>query len=157
MSEQNIRLLVICTANICRSPVVEALLRKKLEARGLEWQVSSSGLLGVEGWAPAAESTALMAAEGIDISAHRSSAATPEMLEQSALVLCMERAHVANLCALHPPAKGRIHRLAEMAGEPRDISDPYGGPLDLFERMVEEVEDLLERGMPRIVDLASRQ
>ena len=152
----NLSILVVCTANICRSPVVEALLRAKLAERGLSsWQVSSSGTMGVEGWPPAAESAALMAVRGIDISDCRSSATTAQLLEASSLVLCMEQTHVDIVCRLHPPSCERVYRLAEMAGEVGDVADPYGGPAALFERMIQEVDQLLDRGLDRIIELAS--
>ncbi len=152
----NRSILVVCTANICRSPVVEALLREKLAGRGLSsWQVHSSGTMGVEGWPPAAESAARMAARGLDISESRSSATTAQMLEASSLVLCMEQTHVDILCRLHPPSCGRVHRLAEMAGKTSDIADPYGGPATFFEQMIREVDQLLDEGLDRIIELAS--
>lgn len=156
-SPSNIFILVVCTANICRSPVVEALLRTKLAERGLSsWQIGSSGTMGVEGWPPAAESTALMAIRGIDISESRSSATTAQLLEASSLVLCMEQAHADIVCRLHPPSCERVYRLAELAGEAGDIADPYGGPTVLFERMIREVDQLLDEGLERIIELASR-
>ncbi len=155
-SQDDVSVLVVCTANICRSPVVEALLRAKLSERGLSsWQVRSSGTMGVEGWPPAAESVAMMAIRGIDITGSRSSATSAEMLEASALVLCMEQVHVEIMCRLHPPSCSRVYRLADMAGKPGDVADPYGGPTHLFEQMVREVDELLEKGLGRIIELAS--
>lgn len=148
-------ILIVCTANICRSPVAEALLQNKLDALEPGWRVSSAGTLGVEGWPPAAASAAMTAIRGIDITGHLSTAISVELLIESDLVLCMEKAHVDYLVQLHPPAEPKILRLAEMSGQERDIPDPYGGPIQEFEAMVEDVDAVLDQGLDRIVSLAS--
>lgn len=146
-------ILIVCTANICRSPVVAALLRQKLDRLGYKtWRVGSAGTLGVEGWPPAEESAALMAIRGLDITDGLSVAVTADLLDESDLVLCMEESHADTLRHMNPKATERIRRLAEMAGEPRDIADPYGGTLREFEAMVNEVDELLDRALDSILE-----
>ena len=40
------RLLFVCTGNICRSPTAEAVARARIEALGLDWRVESAGTSG---------------------------------------------------------------------------------------------------------------
>lgn len=148
-------ILIVCTANICRSPVAEALLKQKLQDRGEGWTVSSAGTLGINGWPPAPSSATMMAIRGIDITGYTSTAISVELLNESDLTLCMEDSHVEYLHNFYPPAASRILLLTEMVGEKRNIADPYGGPIQEFEHMVNEVEDILDRGLDRILELAT--
>ena len=91
-------ILIICTANICRSPVVEVLLHNRLQKLGLtDWNVSSAGTWAEYGSRPSEFSGQLMAEEGFDISNHRSRIINEALLEESDLVLCMELGHVEAL------------------------------------------------------------
>ena len=149
-------ILAVCTANICRSPVVEVLVRRKLADRGHDdWQVTSAGVLA-DGWA-ASEGSQRVVHErwGFDLSSHRSRRVSESLLTSAHLILGLEGAHVDYLLHHFPSQRPKIHRLAEMAGEPRDVADPYGGPAEGYDRMVSEVDDLLDRGLARIVELAS--
>ena len=66
-------ILVICTANICRSPVAAALLRDRLRRRGLsDWRVESAGTWAVVARGASRYSVDLMGRYGHDITGHRS-------------------------------------------------------------------------------------
>ena len=66
-------ILVVCTGNICRSPIAEGMLRDALSSRFGESapEVSSAGTWGVEGSAPTPEAVTAARERGIDIGAHR--------------------------------------------------------------------------------------
>lgn len=144
-------ILVVCTANICRSPVGEVLLRDQLQKQGLhDWTVASAGTWGVDGHAASAHSITIMAEQGFDLSAHRAQTITEQILAEADLVLCMESGHVEALQAEFPRCRDKIFLLSEMVGKRYSISDPYGGPLRGFQRMAREVANLIDEGMPRI-------
>lgn len=148
-------IMVVCTANICRSPVGEALLREKLKARGYGgWRISSGGTWAQDGRRAAEFSQQLMNEQGVDISGHRSRNITGEMLQDVDLVLCMESGHAEALRAEFPALARKIFLLTEMRGRKYNINDPYGGPLTTYQQMVKEVDEVLELGLPRIIELA---
>ncbi len=148
-------ILFVCTANICRSPVAEAVLRDRLQERGMaDWTVQSAGTWAIQERAAAQNSIRVLAERGIDIGDHRSRMVTDEILDEADLILCMESGHVEALKAEFPEAADRIHLLSEMAGEKTSISDPYRGPLEEYKRMAAIVTDLIDRGLQRIIDLA---
>ncbi|MEM1176804.1 MAG: low molecular weight protein-tyrosine-phosphatase [Acidobacteriota bacterium] len=150
-------ILIVCSANICRSPVAEALLREKLEAAGHgDVTVTSGGTLGLDGAAAASHSVALLAERGLDLRSHRSRSLDLPRLEGAALILGMEEGHVELIRHARPALAGRIARLADLAGEARDVPDPYGGPRSGYETMVADVDDLLERALPRILAAVGR-
>ena len=146
------KILIVCTANICRSPVVEALIRRKLEEVGVDGvEVTSGGFLE-DGYEASVGSRRVLASyRGLDLSLHRSHRLRGEDVLSSDLILCMEKRHAEALERFGPGLSSRIFRLAEMAGEPRDVEDPHGGPLVGYERMVREVDGLVERGWDEIL------
>ena len=121
--------LVVCTANICRSPMVAALLEDRLAAAGLADQVrvASAGVFAEAGL-PASTTMRLRAAErGLDLSTHRSTLVTEADLAQADLILVMEEAHRKAIFYRAPYLLHKVYRLAELADIHTDLDDPYGG------------------------------
>lgn len=148
-------ILVVCTANICRSPVAEALLRSKLHAAGLgDWTVASAGTWATRDNAASEFSIRLMAEQGLDIHAHRSQPVTDQLMQRSDLLLCMETEHVRMLQQAYPLHRHKIYTLRQMLDKRGSVQDPYGGSRRQYERMVAEVDELIERGLLRIQTLA---
>lgn len=148
-------ILVVCTANICRSPVGEALLRAKLRTLGLaEWVVSSAGTWAITGNSAAPFSVALLAKRGLDISSHRSRPVNRAVLDRSDLVLCMEITHQQQIQQAFPSFAGKVFTIRQMVDQPGSVRDPYGGNLPDYEQMVAELDRLIEQGFPKIQALA---
>lgn len=153
-------ILIVCTANVCRSPVGEAVLRQRLQARQgadgaqPQWRVSSAGTWAARGQAASAYSVELMAEQGLDISQHESRPVDEAIMDSADLVLCMETGHAEGLRVEFPRQAYKVYPLTEMAGAVYSVSDPYGGPRSEYQRMVAEVTGLVDAGLPRIVELA---
>lgn len=148
-------ILVVCTANICRSPVVEVLLRTKLNDLDLsEWTVSSAGTWASVGNLASQHSIALMAERQLDIQQHRSQPVTESLMMQADLVLCMETNHVRSLKRAYSAHAHKIFTLRQMVQKRGNVKDPYGRSRQQYERMVAEVNDLIIKGLPRIKALA---
>lgn len=148
-------ILIVCTANVCRSPVAEALLRDRLNKHGLEdWHVGSAGTWATMGQPASYYSVEILSEEGLDIAGHSSRAIDGQIIEESDLVLCMELGHVEALKAEFPQHASRIYALSEMIGELYSVHDPIGGPRPAYEKMVAELTRLIEDGLPRIIKRA---
>jgi protein-tyrosine-phosphatase len=106
-------ILVVCTANQCRSVMVEALLARGLAAAGAAGSVCSAGLLR-EGDPPPPEVISTMAAGGLDVAAHRSTVLRPGDLAGARLVLGMAREHVRHVVVADPAAWPRTFTLKEL-------------------------------------------
>ena len=106
-------LLVVCTANMCRSPMAAALLADRLNGVPELLPVGSAGLL--EGGSPASyEAVRAVAARGCDLSGHISRRLTPELLADASLVLAMERRHLREALLMDPGALHRCFTLREI-------------------------------------------
>lgn len=151
-------ILIVCTANICRSPVVEALLADRLEKEGYHnWQVASAGTWAMPGHGASRFSVEVLAEHGLDISGHHSSPVSQELLEWADLVLCLASGHAEALKAEFPTKARKIFMLSEMSGRPYSVHDPYGEPRPAYERMVDEVKTLVDNGFERIIELAQQE
>ena len=147
------RVLIVCTGNICRSPMAYGLLRARLEQAGLadRVRVETAGTYALEGESPSPGAQRAMAARGIDISQHRGRMVTREMLLDADLIVVMTEAHRNSLFHLAPEALKNIYLLSELAGEHRDIPDPYGGPPEAYEAVAAMLETYVERALPRLL------
>src|SRR5262249_42932761 len=106
-------ILVVCTANQCRSPLAAALLQAELERRGVDLAVSSAGLL--EEQQPVTEATSAVAhALNLDLSRHESRRLVPSLVRNAELVIGMERHHVREAVVLDPSAWSRTFTLKEI-------------------------------------------
>ncbi|MEO7555783.1 MAG: low molecular weight phosphotyrosine protein phosphatase, partial [Acidimicrobiales bacterium] len=93
------RVLFVCTGNICRSPMAEGMLRARAAARGIAVEVASVGLI-FDGRPATDEAVRTAHAHGVDISAHRSSILESEAVDRADLVIGMERQHVREAVVL---------------------------------------------------------
>jgi len=152
------KILLVCTGNICRSPLAAALLQRALTERGVEGMDVSSAGTGAWDGAPVSEGAYLVGLErGLDLSAHRARLLTRELIEEADLVLTMARHHRARVDELG--GEGRVFVLGEYAGREGDeaaVSDPFGGDLEVYRDTCVELEALIEAAVERIVkELAS--
>lgn len=149
-------ILIVCSANLCRSPMAEHLLRRRIhQAEDDErLRVASAGT-----WADADEpapaaAQQVMLEEGIDLSAHRSRALTQPDVDGADLILVMTRDHRRDILARFARVEGKLWLLTEMAGKPYDIADPYGGSVERYRQTRQELQAVLAQGYQRIARLA---
>lgn len=149
-------ILVICTANICRSPVATGLLKDRLERRGLaDWVVSSAGTWAIVERGASRHSIEVMQRNGYDIANHRARMVDAAMVRDADLILCMEVGHAEALRAEFPGQAEKVFMLSEMIDQAFSVSDPYGGAYSEYELMYEGMVDLVDSGLDRIIELAS--
>lgn len=125
---------VLCSANVCRSPMAEVLLRERADSYNVGLAVVSAGMIGTGGRAdPAA--IRVMDRQGLDLDGHRSVAVGGLDLNSLDLVLTMERDHLREIVVGQPHLWGRTFTIKEYvrragAAAPRLIEQPWSAWLD---------------------------
>lgn len=112
-NRDNDGIIVLCTANICRSPMAAALLSRRLAALGVSTAVRSAGMLS-SGGPPGPEVISVMAWHGVDITSHRSHLAQAADLARAGLVLAMARDNLRDAVIIEPGAWPRAFTLKEL-------------------------------------------
>lgn len=128
------KVLFVCTGNTCRSPMAQALFNSI--AKNSDFVADSCGIYG-DGVSKITKNAKIVLAEkGIDFE-HTSKKVTLELLQENDYVICMTQNHYYLLISIFPEYSDKIFIM------PKDISDPYGGSLEVYRTCCNEIYNAL--------------
>jgi protein-tyrosine phosphatase len=116
------KILVVCVGNICRSPTAELLLRSALTSSAIT--VTSAGLSARVGESMEASARQILEERGHCAEAFKARQLTPDIVNESDLILVMEKEHVKQVLKIAAHARGKVFLLGKWQSE-REIQDPY--------------------------------
>jgi protein-tyrosine phosphatase len=150
VSEEQVRrqatclVVFVCTGNTCRSPMAEALFKKRLADRlgctvadllGRGYQVVSAGVAADSGGPAAGEAVVTARRYGADLSGHASRALSPELAAQADQLVAMTHGHLRALLD-HYPRLGARPRLLRPGA---DVADPVGQSQEVYDACADEM------------------
>ena len=142
-----VKLLFVCTGNICRSPTAEGIFRHRLRQYGLEEKilVDSAGMHGFHhGEPPDRRSIATARQFGVDIADLRARQVRPIDLDLFDIIAVMEHSHHRQLLGLRKaPPKGQVRLLLDA----EEVPDPYYDDSHFV-----PVYRIIERGVDTLFD-----
>ncbi|MEX0549642.1 protein tyrosine phosphatase [Raoultella terrigena] len=133
-------ILVVCTGNICRSPIGERLLRNALPNKKID-SAGTGALVDHE-----ADSSAIRVAinNNLSLEGHKGQQFTSALGRQYDLILAMERTHIEQICRIAPEARGKTMLFGHWL-EQREIPDPYRKSEEAFVSVYQLIEQAAER------------
>ena len=139
--ERPLRVLMVCTGNLCRSPLAELMVDRVAITLGVEVEARSGGTAGIVGQPSPRLLVAVAREMGLDLSGHRSKALSEEQVAWADHILVMEGRHQEFVLAqFGEAAADKVTSLGPLVGRP-EIEDPMGswfkGP---YRKMRGEVE-----------------
>ncbi len=148
-----LRVLFVCTGNICRSPMAEGLARHHALQCGLALSCASVGLIARDGMPATEHGVKILRAKGIDISGHRARRLGAAEIAWADVIVAMEEEHRLAVREF-PEAKAKsVVLLSEWAGEPPmgpGVADPIGGSAADYAETADEIESYIERALARL-------
>ncbi|WP_166376072.1 hypothetical protein [Aeromicrobium phragmitis] len=161
------RILVVCTANVCRSPLAAGLLRRRLDSGA--FVVESAGIRALDGGRTDANVVQRLTRRGIHLPDLAARQLTPDIARQADLILTATRDHRGDVLEVFPGALRRTFTLLEFAAlAPRvgangpadlvrgaammrsdgpqdvDIEDPIGRSDDVHDAVARQIEEAVD-------------
>ncbi len=138
------KVLFVCTGNTCRSPMAEALFLHRIGGEA-EWKAYSAGIYAGAGSPASTHSTEAMGELGIDLSSHRSQPLTSELVQQADLIVTMTSGHRFEILQDFPEVGNRVFLIKSFGTSkvPADITDPFGGSLNVYRKIRDEIDRAL--------------
>jgi protein-tyrosine-phosphatase len=145
-------ILTVCTANICRSPMAEALLQHALRAQPeplKSIKVYSAGVAALKGDRVSENSVLALKKVGLNLTGHTAQPLSQALVQSALAIFCMTESHRHMIQMSFNPTPRNVHLFREFMAPPADheICDPYGGSLKHYEacrdEMVEAIPSLI--------------
>lgn len=150
----DIKILMICLGNICRSPMAEGIMKAKIKEHKLKWKVDSAGTSSWHaGDKPDKRAIATSKANGVDISDQRSRAFTPSDFSEFNVIFVMDESNQRDIVemALTERQGKRVKLLLEYAEmDMKSVPDPFYGEEKGFQATFDLLNEACEKALLKL-------
>ena len=135
------KILFVCTGNTCRSPMAAAIMNKIAKENDMDVTALSAGIFAENGSSASENAIKAMRFYGISLKDHKATGLSEAMIQDADLILTMTEGQRAMIEGYAPD---KIHSIYGFFGYgDYEITDPYGGDLEEYEQVAEELYDIL--------------
>lgn len=142
------KIMFICTGNICRSAMAEGMMKKLAKDNNLDLDICSCGIYAEDG--DYATYNAVEAAKyyDVNIEGHRATNIRRSKIKEMDIILCATESHKQSVLYMYPELKEKVFTMKEYAeldknGQDMDIKDPWGYDMNVYQNCAEEIEKCL--------------
>lgn len=152
------KVMFICTGNICRSAMAHWLMKKKAEDMNRpDIEVYSCGVYAQNGDKPTWQAKSVMKDEyDVDMNAHSATHIKDSNIEEMDLILCATTSHKNAVLDIYPNLKEKVFTMKEYVDYDRehhdkiDIKDPWGYDIDVYRSCASEIDECLRLLLDKI-------
>lgn len=148
------KIMFICTGNVCRSAMAHGLMEKKITDRNLQdIEIYSCGVFADNGERATYEAQEVMEEYGVDLKNHRATNIAYSDIESMDLILCATKSHKMSVIQKYPSLKEKVYTMNEYAGVEHiemDIKDPWGGGIEVYRFSAAEIESCVDKIIEKI-------
>lgn len=145
------KIMFICTGNICRSAMAHWLLVKKLEEKNrYDIEVYSCGLYAQTGDGSTYEAIEAMKEYDVDLTQHKATNIKNSDITDMDLILCATNSHKVLVLDMYPELKGKVFTLKEYVGYEKkghdsiNLADPWGYGETIYRYCASEIDECVE-------------
>ena len=148
------KILFVCTGNICRSAMAHGYMQKRVKDLNIEneYIIESAGTSAYTGDRATDFAIEVMRKYGTDLRNHRATYIEESDIEQSDLIVCMTVAHKRRVLNRYPDLINKVYTLKEYVGKEgySDVDDPWGYGLDVYTSCAKEIVECVDKLIEKI-------
>jgi protein-tyrosine phosphatase len=146
---------MVCLGNICRSPLAEGILKKKIKESNLDVEVASTGFVPYHQGNPADRRAISTAAQfGVDLSKHKASLFSQKNFDQFDYIYVMDQANLNDVLTLARNSEDRkkvdLIMNVQYPGENKIVPDPYYEGAESFIHVFKMLENVCDAIVDKI-------
>ncbi|MEB7039999.1 low molecular weight protein arginine phosphatase [Staphylococcus gallinarum] len=132
------KVIFVCTGNTCRSPLAEGIAKQKIP----NIEFASRGIYAMDGHPISNNSHQIGLTESLAMPSHSTKFVASDL--SADLILTMSNSHKLALCQMYNNTEN-VFTINEYVGATGEVSDPFGGTIEDYREIFNELNCLIDR------------